>query len=186
MGGLPRARTTLIAGTSGSAKTTLAVQYLAEGIKRGETGVFVTFEEFPRDIRKNMLSLGWNIENWEREGKWAFVNASTHPGEAITEAGNYDLAGLLVRIETAIKRVKATRVSLDSVGAVFSQFSDHSLVRRELFRITAAMKNSGVTTVLTAERTEEYGDITRFGVEEFVVDNVIILFFATRAFMRNR
>jgi circadian clock protein KaiC len=69
---------------------------------------------------------------------------------------------------------------------VFSQFSDHSLVRRELFRITAAMKNSGVTTVLTAERTEEYGDITRFGVEEFVVDNVIILFFATRAFMRNR
>lgn len=186
MGGLPRGRTTLIAGTSGSAKTTLAVQYLAEGIKRGETGVFVTFEEFPRDIRKNMLSLGWNIENWEREGKWAFVNASTQPGEAITEAGNYDLAGLLVRIETAIKRVKATRVSLDSVGAVFSQFSDHSLVRRELFRITAAMKSSGVTTVLTAERTEEYGDITRFGVEEFVVDNVIILRNALEAEKRRR
>ena len=125
-------------------------------------------------------------ENWEREGKWAFVNASTQPGEAITEAGNYDLAGLLVRIETAIKRVKATRVSLDSVGAVFSQFSDHSLVRRELFRITAAMKSSGVTTVLTAERTEEYGDITRFGVEEFVVDNVIILRNALEAEKRRR
>ena len=58
-GGLPRNRSTLIAGSSGSAKTVLAVQFLAEGINQyNENGIFVTFEETPADIRKNMLSLG--------------------------------------------------------------------------------------------------------------------------------
>jgi len=76
-GGLPKGRTTLIAGTSGSAKTVFAVQFLAERIiKKNEPGVFVTFEEPPEDIRKNVISLGWDVIKWEKEGKWAFVDAS--------------------------------------------------------------------------------------------------------------
>src|SRR5690348_10823758 len=76
-GGLTRNRSTLVAGTSGSAKTVLAVQFLAEGItKFDEPGVFVTLEESPDDLRKNMMGFGWDIEKWEREGKWAFVDAS--------------------------------------------------------------------------------------------------------------
>src|SRR4029453_15798409 len=59
--------------------------------------------------------------------------------------------------------------------AVFSQFQNANRVRHELFRIAAALRDLGVTTVLTAGRTEEYGPITRHGVEEFVADNVIIL-----------
>jgi circadian clock protein KaiC len=71
--------------------------------------------------------------------------------------------------------VKATRVSVDSLGAVFSQFSDQSMVRGELFRIASALKGMGVTAVLTAERTDDHGPIARFGVEEFIADNVMIL-----------
>ena len=68
-GGLPKGRTTLIAGTSGSAKTVFAVQFLSEGIiKKNEPGVFVTFEEPPDDIRKNVISLGWDVAKWEQEG----------------------------------------------------------------------------------------------------------------------
>ena len=74
-GGLPKMRCTLVSGSSGSAKTVLAVQFLAEGIKQfNESGVFVTFEEPPADICKNMLSLGWNLRKWEKEGKLAFVD----------------------------------------------------------------------------------------------------------------
>ena len=74
-----------------------------------------------------------------------------------------------------MRKVGATRVSVDSLGAVFSQFSDQSIVRRELFRIASALKAMGVTAILTAERTDDYGPIARYGVEEFIADNVMIL-----------
>ena len=174
-GGLPRQRTTLVAGSAGSAKTVFAVQFLAAGVlKTNESGVFVTFEEPPEDIRANMKSLNWDIPSWEAAGKWAFVDASPQP-EEIVVGGPYDLGALMARIENAVRKVGATRVSLDSLGAIFTQFSEAAVVRRELFRIATALRRMGVTSVMTAERTAEYGEISRYGVEEFVADNVIIL-----------
>ncbi len=175
-GGLPQGRTTLISGTAGSGKTVLAVQFLAEGIKKvGEPGVFVTFEESPEDIRRNMASLGWDISEWEAQGKWLFVDGSLQMGEESIVIGQYDLGALLARLENASGKIGARRVSMDSLGAVFSRFSKESVVRHELFRIVSALKKMGVTTMMTAERTREYGDIARYGIEEFVADNVIIL-----------
>jgi circadian clock protein KaiC len=174
-GGLPRNRTTLISGTAGSGKTIFAVQFLAAGIEAGTPGVFVTFEESADDIRKNMLSFGWDLGKWEAEGKLAFVDASPDPDIHTVEAGAFDLGALLARVEHAVRKVKAERVAVDSLGAVFSQFSDQSTVRSELFRIASALKSIGVTAVLTAERTDDYGPIARFGVEEFIADNVMIL-----------
>ncbi len=175
-GGLPAGRTTLVSGTAGSAKTIFAVQFLAEGIKQhNQSGVFVTFEESVADIRRNMKSFNWDIEAWESAGKWAFVDASPQPDEAPVIIGDYDLGALMARIEHAIKKTGATRVSMDSLGAIFNQFTDSSKVRQELFRIATALKRLKVTAVLTAERTHEYGEIARFGIEEFVADNVIIL-----------
>lgn len=175
-GGLPRGRTTLLSGTAGSAKTVFAIQFLMEGICRAkENGVFVTFEETPDDIRRNMLSFGWDIKQWEKEKKWIFVDASPETGQEIIEAGNYDLGALLVRIEHAISKINAKRVSLDSLGAIFSQFTNGGTVRQELLRISATLKDIGVTALMTSERTQEYGDIARYGVEEFVADNVVIL-----------
>ncbi|HSE99198.1 MAG TPA: circadian clock protein KaiC, partial [Blastocatellia bacterium] len=175
-GGLPRERITLVSGTAGSAKTVFAAQFLAEGIKNASSGgVFVTFEEPPDDIRKNMRGFGWDIESWEAEGKWAFVDASPHPGEEASIVGNYDLGALLARIDHAVQKVSASRVSMDSLGAVFTQFPNRSTVRSELLRISSALKKMGATTVMTIECDEEKGRVSRFGVEEFVVDNVIIL-----------
>ncbi len=175
-GGLPKNRTTLVSGTAGSGKTVFAMQFLAAGIRgAGETGVFVTFEESAADIRKNMRSFGWELEQWERENKLAFVDASPDPDIEVIESGSFDLGALLARVQHAVKKVGATRVSVDSLGAVFSQVSDQSIVRRELFRIASALKGMGVTAVLTAERANDYGPVARFGVEEFIADNVMIL-----------
>lgn len=176
IGGIPRGRTTLVSGTAGSAKTVFAAQFLAEGImKSGKHGVFVTFEEPPADIRNNMASMGWDIETWEKEGKWQFVDASAQPGETPVIAGSYDLGALLARLEHAIGACKADRVSIDSLDAVFSHLPDPAVIRRELSRIAATLRKTGITAVITAERAQEYGDISRYGVEEFVADNVIIL-----------
>ncbi len=174
-GGLPRNRTTLISGTAGSGKTIFAVQFLAAGIEAGIPGVFVTFEESASDIRKNMLGFGWDLAQWESESKLAFVDASPDPSIDTVEAGAFDLGALLARVQHAVRKVKAQRVAVDSLGAVFSQFSDQATVRSELFRIASALKGMDVTAVLTAERTDDFGPIARFGVEEFIADNVMIL-----------
>jgi circadian clock protein KaiC len=174
-GGLPRNRTTLISGTAGSGKTVFAVHFLAAGIEQGEPGVFVTFEESAEDVKKNMRSFGWDLDKWEHEGMLTFVDASPDPAIETVEAGGFDLGALLARVQNAVKKVNAKRVSVDSLGAVFSQFSDQAMVRGELFRIAMGLKGMGVTAVLTAERTDDHGPIARFGVEEFIADNVIIL-----------
>ncbi|MFH1221353.1 MAG: circadian clock protein KaiC [Candidatus Eisenbacteria bacterium] len=175
-GGLPRCRSTLIAGTSGSGKTILAGQFLVEGIRKfDEHGVFVTFEESTVDIRKNFLALGWDVPKWESQGKWAFVDASPVPGQEILRAGRFDLGALLARIEHAVKKVGAKRVSLDSPCTIFSQMGSHATLRSELSGIMSALKKWGVTTMFTAERTQEMGGVARYGVEEFLADNVVII-----------
>ncbi|MBN1259549.1 MAG: circadian clock protein KaiC [Anaerolineae bacterium] len=185
--GLPKGRTTLVAGSAGSGKTVFAAQFLSEGIlKYDEPGVFVTFEESPDDICRNIVSLGWDVPQWQREGKWVFVDASPQTEQETIVAGAYDLGALLARIEGAIRRIGAKRVAMDSLGAIFSRFDDQSGIRSELFRIAATLRGIKVTAVMTAERTEEHGDITRYGVEEFVADNVIILRNALDAEKRRR
>ncbi|WP_077530494.1 circadian clock protein KaiC [Vreelandella utahensis] len=175
-GGLPAGRTTLVSGSAGSAKTLMAAQFLAEGIKQfGEPGVFVTFEESAEDLRRNLASFGWDIQAWEEQGLWAFVDASPDPEISSVVLGEYDLGGLMARVGYAVQRVGATRLSMDSLGAVFNQFAQTSSTRREMFRVAAHLKKLGVTALMTSERRQEYGEIARYGVEEFVADNVVIL-----------
>lgn len=175
-GGIPSNRMTLVAGTAGAGKTIFAAQFLAEGIaNRDEPGVFVTFEERPEATRRNLRSLGVKVEEWEAQGKWRFVNASPRFDEDIVVAGVYDLSSLLLRVRHAIEEVGAKRVAIDSVGALISQFDDRGPARQALFQLGYHLERLGATSIMTAERNEDYGPISRYGFEEFVADNVIIL-----------
>ncbi|MDX2271125.1 MAG: circadian clock protein KaiC [Cyanobacteriota bacterium] len=173
--GLPFGRTTLISGTSGTGKTLFAVQFLHNGIIQfQDPGILITFEESPSDIIRNAFSFGWDLQALINEGKLFILDASPDP-EGYEVSGNFDLSALIERIQYAIKKYKAKRVAIDSVTAIFQQYDPAGIVRRELFRLTARLKQCNVTTVMTTERTDEYGPIARFGVEEFVSDNVVIL-----------
>ncbi len=174
-GGLPIGRTTLVAGSAGSAKTVFSVQFLAAGCEAGEAGVMITFEESVADIRRNVRALGWDLAAYEADNRWRFVDASPLVEGEDEIVGHFDFGALLARVEHAVSVTGATRVSFDSIGAVFSRFPDSTTVRNELYRLVHALREMGVTSVITAERIEEYGEIARFGVEEFVADNVIIL-----------
>lgn len=175
-GGLPAGRSTLVTGTTGSGKTLFAIEFLARGIMRyDQPGVFVTFEETADDIRRNTVSLGLPIREWESTGRWTFVDVSVDLFEEAPTIGSYDFGALVLRITSEVRRIGATRVALDSLGAIFTRFRELGVVRHELFRIAAAMKPLGVTMVLTAERETEYDGVSRYGVEEFVFDNVVIL-----------
>jgi circadian clock protein KaiC len=174
-GGIPMGRSTLVSGTSGTGKTLFAVQFIYNGITYfDEPGVFVTFEESPEDIIQNAYSFGWDLQKLVNEGKLFILDASPDP-EGQDVVGNFDLSALIERIQYAIRKYKARRVSIDSVTAVFQQYDAASVVRREIFRLVARLKLMGVTTVMTTERLDEYGPVARFGVEEFVSDNVVIV-----------
>jgi circadian clock protein KaiC len=174
-GGLPMGRATLVSGTSGTGKTLFATQFLYNAITQfDEAGVFVTFEESPADIIKNAYSFGWDLQQLVDEGKLFILDASPDP-EGQDVIGNFDLSALIERIQYAIRKYKARRVSIDSVTAVFQQYDAASVVRREIFRLVARLKQVGATTVMTTERIDEYGPVARFGVEEFVSDNVVIV-----------
>lgn len=175
-GGIPKGRSTLMSGTAGSGKTAMALQFLLAGVRDyGENGVFVTFEEAPADLMQNVRSFGWDLEGLLNHRQIAVVDATPEPGEDTLAVGPYDLSALLARIESAIHSVNAKRVILDAIGALFPQLTDPATVRRELHRIAAGLRTLGVTTLVTMERTQEDGDVGRWGVEEFVADNVILL-----------
>jgi circadian clock protein KaiC len=174
-GGLPIGRTTLVSGTSGTGKTLFAVQFLHNGIQQfDEPGIFVTFEETTADIVKNAISFGWDLQALCDAGKLFILDASPDP-EGQEVVGNFDFSALIERIQYAVKKYKAKRVSIDSVTALFQQYDSASLVRREILRLVSRLKQIGVTTIITTERIDEYGPIARFGVEEFVADNVIVV-----------
>lgn len=174
-GGLPVGRATLVSGTSGTGKTIFATQFLYNGITYfDDPGVFVTFEESPADIIKNAQSFGWDLKSLIDAGKLFILDASPDP-EGQDIIGNFDLSALIERIQYAIRKYKAKRVSIDSITAVFQQYDAASVVRREIFRLVARLKQVGVTTIMTTERDHEYGPVARFGVEEFVSDNVTIM-----------
>ncbi len=175
LGGLPATRPTLVSGTTGSGKTVFVGDFLAQGIRQfGQAGVYVTFEESPDDIRANLASFGFDVAGWEQDGMWAFVDASREADEEFV-AGTYEFNALAARVGHAARTVGATRVALDSLGVVFARFHEPAVVRLELSRVIAALRELGITAVLTVERTHDYGPVARFGVEEFVADNVVIL-----------
>ena len=175
-GGLPKGRPTLVSGGSGTGKTVFAIQFLAGGIvESGDNGVFVTFEESPEDIRRNMGSLGWDIAGWESEGKWSFVDVSNQSDADTAAVGSFDLGALLVRVEHAVKTIGAKRVVMDSLGSLFSRFTDRTAIRSELLRVLRSLKEMNVTALVTSERRDEAAPVDRFGAEAFVADAVIVL-----------
>lgn len=175
-GGLPKGRSTLISGSSGSGKTIFATQFLHEGITQfDEPGVFVTFEENTADLKRNVSSFGWNIEQLEKQDQWRFIDSSIAFENETKIAGEYDLDGLMLRIMGAVKEVKAKRIVLDSIGSLFHYFDDPSAIRRELYKILYSLKKKNLVILLTSERLDEYGAVSRFGVEEYIADNVLIL-----------
>jgi circadian clock protein KaiC len=171
-GGLPRGRTTLIAGAAGSGKTLLATEFLVRGIEQGEPGVFVAFEETAEELTTNVLSLGWDLEELCQEGKLVVDHVKVER-EHILQTGDFDLEALFIRLGYAIESIGAKRVALDTLEVLFSALDDTAVLRSELRRLFTWLKDQGVTAIVTAERGE--GTLTRHGLEEYVSDCVISL-----------
>ncbi len=172
-GGLPRGRPTLLCGSAGSGKTMLAAEFLVHGaLDHGEPGVFMMFEESAEELAQNLRSLGVDLDALQRQKKIAVDHVHVERNE-IQETGEYDLEGLFIRLGHAIDTIGAKRVVLDTIEALFSGLPNHAVLRAELRRLFRWLKDRGVTAVITGERGEQ--SLTRYGLEEYVADCVILL-----------
>jgi circadian clock protein KaiC len=172
-GGLPRGRPTLVCGSAGSGKTMFAAEFLVRGATEfGEPGVFMMFEESADELAQNLRSLGVDLDRLQREKKIAVDHVHIERNE-IEETGEYDLEGLFIRLGYAIDSIGAKRVVLDTLEALFSGLPNHAVLRAELRRLFRWLKDRGVTAVITGERGEQ--SLTRYGLEEYVADCVILL-----------
>src|SRR5262245_28195071 len=172
-GGLPRGRPTLVCGGAGCGKSLFAMEFLVRGaLEHGEHGVFVSFEESIEDLTQNVTSLGFDLPALVRKKLIALDHVRIERSE-IEESGEYDLEGLFIRLQHAIDTVKAERVVLDTIEALFSGLSNEAVLRAELRRLFRWLKQRGLTAIVTAERGE--GTLTRHGLEEYVSDCVILL-----------
>ena len=173
-GGLPAGRPTLISGSAGCGKTMLAVEFLVRGATQfGEPGVFMMFEESAAELTANVRSLGFDLEKLVAEKKIALDYVHIERSE-IEETGEYDLEGLFIRLGHAIDTIGAKRVVLDTVEALFAGLPNQAILRSELRRLFRWLKDRGITAIITGEKGEGNA-ITRYGLEEYVADCVIVL-----------
>ncbi|MES2409876.1 MAG: circadian clock protein KaiC [Bacteroidota bacterium] len=174
-GGFPKGRPILICGSAGCGKTLFGVQFLVKGITEyNEPGVFMTFEETADDLAQNVASLGFDLEELKSKNKLRIDHVRIERSE-IDETGEYDLEGLFIRLNHAIDSIGAKRVVLDTIESLFSGIDNVGLLRAEIRRLFAWLKEKGVTAVITGERGEN--TLTRQGLEEYVSDCVILLDF---------
>jgi circadian clock protein KaiC len=172
-GGLPKGRPTLVAGGAGCGKTLFAMEFLVNGATQyNEPGVFVAFEENAEELAQNVASLGFDLKALIRQKKLIIDYVRVERAE-IQETGEYDLEGLFIRLGHAIDTIGAKRVVLDTVEVLFSALPNQGILRAELQRLFRWLNDRGVSAVITAERGE--GTMTRFGLEEYVADCVILL-----------
>jgi len=172
-GGLPRGRPTLVAGGAGCGKTLLAMEFLYRGITQfNEPGAFFSFEEKIGDLVTNFASLNFDLSKLMDENRLAMDFVYIERSE-IEETGIYDLEGLFIRLGHAIDTVGAKRVVLDTVEALFTGLQNEAILRSELRRMFRWLKDRGVTAVITGERGAQ--TLTRYGLEEYVADCVIVL-----------
>jgi len=172
-GGLPAGRPTLLCGGPGCGKTLLATTFLVNGaVLFDEPGVFVSFEESSEDLIQNVASLDYDLGALVARKKIAIDFVRVERSE-IEESGEYDLEGLFVRLDYAIKSVGAKRVVLDTLEVLFAGLGDTQILRAEIRRLFAWLKQRNVTAIITAEQGA--GTLTRFGIEEYVSDCVMLL-----------
>lgn len=172
-GGLPAGRPTLVCGGAGCGKTLLAMEFLVHGATQyGEPGVFVAFEETVEDLIKNTASLGFDLDGLVAARKLAVDYVRVERSQ-LEEIGEYNLEGLFVRLGHAIQSVGARRVALDTVETLFATLPNEAVVRAELRRLFGWLRSRGVTAVITGERGDQ--TLTRYGIEEYVSDCVIVL-----------
>lgn len=171
-GGVPTGNLILLSGVCGTGKTTLGMQYLVSGAKKGENGVFISMEEDLERLKNYAMLFGWDVEKLEKEKKLAFLQMGLLKWKEI-----YKLESFFQRIKETIEKVKAKRLVLDSLSVLGYHIRESFELRRVAFFLGKMLKEADCTALVISEVPEGSNKLSSFGVEEYVADGVILLQF---------
>ena len=174
LGGLPRQRTSLIMGGTGTGKTIFALQTLVNGARKfGEPAIFVAFEENSQQIITNAASFGWDLPALQRD-KLFFLDARL-PVDVI-QAGDFDLSGLLASLQAKAAEIGARRIAFDSIDVLLMLMGDTQAKHRELYRLRDWLADSDLTGLVTTRfENEATMEMQQYGFLQFMADCVIHL-----------
>ena len=171
-GGLPKNRTTLICGSAGSGKTLLGLDFLIKGASNyNEPGIFMSFEETEDELYKDVASLNLDLQGLVSQKKILLEHVILERRDI--QESDFNLEGLLIRLEHAIDSIGAKRVVLDSIESLFAGLTDAGILRVEIKRLFRWLKEKQVTAIITGEPGP--GSYTRHGLEEYITDCIIFL-----------
>ena len=158
----------LLRGAPGTGKTTFGLQFLLEGVRRGEAGLFISFEEFPQSLYRDAASLGWDLAEVEETGGLRMIFTSP-------KVLQLSLATPESSIVRTIHQFDIRRVVIDSLTHFTQLIDDNHELRRTYHQVISAFRREGVTTLyLGEEMRSDYTNQER-GRLSFVVDTLVML-----------
>jgi circadian clock protein KaiC len=186
-GGLPEGRVVLVVGGPGSGKTIMCSQFLYNGLHDNkENGIFVSLDESKKHFFSEMKNFGWDFERAEKEGKFAFVDATKMSRvamlkEALFKEESGSLRGkalpidrLIQDVQAKMQQVNAKRVAVDTLAALVYRFPDAVERRTTVVDLIESLADLGVTSLVTTELGHLGLERTALE-EEFLVHGVIML-----------
>jgi circadian clock protein KaiC len=169
-GGLPRNRTTLVKGGPGSGKTVFALQSLVNAIGlRREPGIFVGFEETPRQIAANAATFDWGLPGLK--AKLFFLNARLSP--EVVQSGGFDLAGMLAMLKAKKDEMGARWIVFDGIDVLLTLLHDPIAEMREIYRIRDWLAENEASAIITAKVDGPSSQVASYGFMQFMVDCVV-------------
>ncbi|MHA1167020.1 MAG: ATPase domain-containing protein [Candidatus Hodarchaeales archaeon] len=177
-GGLYPGSVTLINGAFGVGKSTLGIQYLIDGAKKGEKGILILTEELPRMILKRYSTL--KLEKYIREGSIIILDILTNrlftQKQSLDEGlkaltSNTSLESLLMKILVRVEELQAKRLVMDSLQSYLTISGSASIERNFLILMTELCRREKITTYFISEKS----DNSKNDIQEFVADGVISL-----------
>lgn len=172
-GGLPEGRTTLIEGSPGTGKSILALEFLYRGALAGQAGIFVAFEERASAVRRNALTLGWDLAALEKAGRLAVIDARPDPETVVS--GDFNLKALLAIIEGQSTAIGAKCIAFDALDVLLRLYDDPARERSEIYALHEWLLDRAMTAILTVKAGEGYSISLRYEFLEFMADCVIRL-----------
>ena len=172
-GGLPEGRTTLVEGGPGTGKSVLALEFLYRGAMLGEPGIFIAFEERATAVRRNALTLGWDLEAAEKAGKLAIIDARLSPQTVVS--GDFNINALLAIIDGQSRAIGAKRIVFDALDVLMRLYDNPIRERGEMYSLYEWLLDHGMTAILTVKASEAPDVFRAYEILEYTADCVIRL-----------
>lgn len=164
--GIPWGSSLLVCGVAGTGKTVLSLEFLYRGALAGEKGIMFSFEETEERLRATAQGLGWDLE---REIERGMVEIVFIPQPEILVESH------VLMIQERVEALGAKRVVIDSVSVFLHKVKDPQVNRERIFHLCSIIQNAQAIGFFSTDIPYGTSQISRFGVEETVVDGVILL-----------